>query len=136
MHTVDNYYHLVRHSVVKYVSNYMRRLLDIGCGARCAVSDLNWVRGLETVIGVEYVQQVAAEAALCLDCVHTSDIEQIELSYPHGRFDCILSADVLEHLCDPWNVPRRLRCCSYVGWCANRLYPGHSSRKGAYQDRV
>ncbi|MCX7930654.1 MAG: class I SAM-dependent methyltransferase [Chlorobi bacterium] len=109
MHAADDYYHLVRYDVVEYVPNYIRRLLDVGCGAGCTADYLKRVRGIETVIGIEYVPHAAAEAAQRLDCVHTGDIEQIELPYPDGYFDCILCADVLEHLRDPWNVLRRLR---------------------------
>ncbi|MCX8051978.1 MAG: class I SAM-dependent methyltransferase [Chlorobi bacterium] len=109
MDTAANYYHLIRHDLVEFVPPRVRRLLDLGCGAGCTAEYLKRTRGIETVVGVEYVPDVAAEAAARLDCVHTGDIEQMELPYPDGYFDCILCADVLEHLRDPWNVLRRLR---------------------------
>lgn len=37
------------------------------------------------------------------------DVETMELAFPPGYFDCILYADVLEQLRDPWALLRRLR---------------------------
>jgi SAM-dependent methyltransferase len=52
---------------------------------------------------------VAAKAAgKVLDRVHLGDIEALDLPYAPGTFNCIVLADILEHLRDPWGVLKRL----------------------------
>lgn len=109
MTTAAPYYHLVRHDVLRHVPPGTKRLLDVGCGAGLTALHAKQSLGVQEAIGVEFVEFAAAEAAKHLDRVHVGDIEQMQLDYPDGYFDCILCADVLEHLRDPWAVLRSLR---------------------------
>ena len=61
------------------------------------------------MVGIELNEKMAAIAAEKLDQVITGDIEKIDLNdyfYP-SYFDCIIFADILEHLKDPWSVLRK-----------------------------
>ncbi len=56
------------------------------------------------MVGVEYVAEQAAQAARVLDVVHVGDVQTLELPYAPGSFDCLVYADVLEHIIDPWSL--------------------------------
>lgn len=103
------YYHLVRTDVVRHVPPATRRLLDIGCGAGLTAQYAKDALGVEEAVGIEYVPAIAQQAAERLDRVFCGDVETMELDFPAGYFDCILCADVLEHLRDPWALLQRLR---------------------------
>jgi SAM-dependent methyltransferase len=53
-------------------------------------------------VGIEREPAYAAEAATRCDRVVTGDVEDIPSDL--GRFDCVVAADVLEHLVDPWSA--------------------------------
>ncbi|MBS1913526.1 MAG: class I SAM-dependent methyltransferase [Bacteroidetes bacterium] len=105
-----SYYALVRYDVIGMIPRGVRRMLDIGCsnGATSAVAKEQL--GIEETVGVEPFASSAALAAGHMDRVINADIEVLEdLGFPEGYFDCIICADVLEHLRDPWAVLRFLR---------------------------
>jgi SAM-dependent methyltransferase len=85
-----------------------RRVLDLGCAAGAVGAALKARGGVE-VVGVEADRAYAEEARTRLDQVIETDVEQLAGS-PEleslGRFDCLVAADVLEHLCDPWSALR------------------------------
>lgn len=61
------------------------------------------------MVGVEINHAYASDAQARLDRVVVSDIESF-LRGPapaEAPFDCLIAADVLEHLVDPWDVLRR-----------------------------
>jgi SAM-dependent methyltransferase len=62
------------------------------------------------VVGVELDPDYARDAGERLDHVITGDIEEL-FAGPElpavGEFDCLIAADVLEHMRDPWGVLRR-----------------------------
>jgi 2-polyprenyl-3-methyl-5-hydroxy-6-metoxy-1,4-benzoquinol methylase len=70
-----------------------------------------------TVVGVEPSCEHAAEAAMRLDRVFALDVEAFlrEPAPPEAPFDCLIAADVLEHLVDPWTV---------LAGCVDLLEPG------------
>ncbi len=109
MSEAGGYYHLVRHDVLQYIPATTQRLLDIGCGAGLSAKYAKDAHGIEEALGIEYVPAIAQQAAERLDRVFCGDVETMDLDFPHGYFDCILCADVLEHLRDPWALLRRLR---------------------------
>jgi 2-polyprenyl-3-methyl-5-hydroxy-6-metoxy-1,4-benzoquinol methylase len=59
------------------------------------------------VVGVEVNQTYAAAARERLDHVVEENLEELfspDRSSDLGRFDCLIAADVLEHLVDPWTL--------------------------------
>jgi 2-polyprenyl-3-methyl-5-hydroxy-6-metoxy-1,4-benzoquinol methylase len=81
-----------------------RRILDLGCSSGSLGAALKRRQDAE-VIGVELDPFYAAEAAGRLDRVLAADLEQFAFDPAElGSFDCLIAADVLEHLRDPWAV--------------------------------
>jgi methionine biosynthesis protein MetW len=94
-------YESVRGEIVDLVPAGARRVLDLGCSTGRLAAALK-ERGEVEVVGIEREPAYAAEAAARCDRVVTGDVEDV----PHdlGRFDCLVAADVLEHLVDPWST--------------------------------
>jgi predicted TPR repeat methyltransferase len=95
-----------RPEVAALVPPGARRILDLGCSSGALGASLR-ARGAE-VVGVEAEPSYAAEAAERLDRVVLADLSELAarptLEAELGRFDCLIAADVLEHLVDPWSV--------------------------------
>jgi predicted TPR repeat methyltransferase len=93
------------------------RILDVGCSTGMLGEALK-ARG-SSVVGIEFDPDLAATARTLLDRVVVGDVEAMAAAGtdPGGPFDCIVCADVLEHLRDPWSVTR---------WAAGLLAPGGS----------
>jgi SAM-dependent methyltransferase len=79
-----------------------RRVLDLGCSTGALGAGLR-ARGAE-VVGIERDPGFAREAERRLDRVVVGDVADLPADI--GRFDCIVAADVLEHLADPWSALR------------------------------
>lgn len=97
-----------RNDIIKLIPNKVRRVLDIGCSIGELGKNLKGKRRVE-VVGIELNEKMAATAVEKLDQVIPGDIAKIDLNdyfYP-GYFDCIIFADILEHLKDPWSVLRK-----------------------------
>ena len=107
LHSFVGYDACARPEVQALIPHDARTVLDVGCGAGALGAALKR-RGASQVVGVEANPQAAAVAMGILDRVHIGDIEVLDLPYGAGTFDCIVLADVLEHLRDPWGVLRRL----------------------------
>jgi predicted TPR repeat methyltransferase len=97
-------YETPRPEVQALVPLSARRILDLGCSSG-ALGEALKRRQAATVVGVELVAEYAVEAARRLDRVVTSDIDGFLTGPPpeEAPFDCLIAADVLEHLVDPWD---------------------------------
>lgn len=106
-----------RHEVAAVIPTGARRILDVGCSSGALGASLR-ARGAE-VLGIELDPALAAAARDRLDRVVEADIEVLarEGGLAGEVFDCVVFADVLEHLRDPWSV---------VAWGADRTAPGGS----------
>jgi methionine biosynthesis protein MetW len=85
-----------------------RRVLDLGCSSGVLGAALKERQGAE-VVGIELDPAYARDAAARLDRVLEMDLERVvpeELGLE--GFDCLIAADVLEHLRDPWTALRTL----------------------------
>lgn len=104
----NSYYEGVREDIVEMVDSHTPRVLDIGCAFGINGEKLKQ-KGVKEVIGVEIDPKAYEEAQNRLDKVFFGNVEKIDLPFENGYFDCIIYADVLEHLIDPWSVLKKHR---------------------------
>lgn len=97
------YYLHARPEVLELVPRTACKVLDVGCGAGGLSANLKARQSVE-VHGVELVEKAAEHALNHMDRVWNSTIEEALPKLPDGYYDCIVIADVLEHLLDPWTV--------------------------------
>lgn len=102
------YYLHARPEVLDLVPLTARKLLDVGCGAGGLSANLKARQTVE-VHGVELVEKAADHARKYIDQVWNSTIEEALPNLPDKYYDCIVIADVLEHLLDPWTVLAELK---------------------------
>jgi glycosyltransferase involved in cell wall biosynthesis/predicted SAM-dependent methyltransferase len=104
----DYYYQHVRREIFPHIPRKTRRLLDVGCGQGAFASTLKRERALEHVAGIEIVQEAFERASQVLDEAYNADIERVALPFEPASFDCIVCADVIEHLVDPRTALEKL----------------------------
>jgi len=85
-----------------------RKVLDLGCGTGLLGKGL-LSRGSEEVVGVDIDNSACEEARRNLTKVICGNIEEIELPFEKGSFDCIIFADILEYLKDPLSALKRMK---------------------------
>ena len=99
-----------RSNIVKRVPSGSRRVLDVGCATGATGERLKELTPGLQVVGVELDPEMAKVARTRLDEVLVGDVGEIlESGALEGqRFDCIILADLLEHVVDPWELLRTL----------------------------
>ena len=104
------YYDTPRREVLPWLPQKVARMLDVGCGAGATTAAVREARAVEWAGGIEYVDEVAAQAEARLDRVWRGDaaLAPLEAEIPAGSLDLVLCLDVLEHMSDPWTMVRRL----------------------------
>ncbi len=105
MRTFSRYsaYTGLRPEIFSRIRSDRRTVLDVGC-SNGVLGEAVKRRQNAQVTGVEYDEQLAAEARARLDRVVTGDLNELDgiLDQLDGPYDCMVFADVLEHLQDPW----------------------------------
>jgi 2-polyprenyl-3-methyl-5-hydroxy-6-metoxy-1,4-benzoquinol methylase len=106
-----------RDEVTVLIPSSARRVLDVGCSTGEMGVALK-ARG-HHVTGVELDPELATAARPRLDGMVEGDVESLarDGTAIGDPFDCVVFADVLEHLRDPWTVVR---------WGAAQVAPGGS----------
>lgn len=99
----DAAYTTPRPDVFEMVPPAARHILDVGCSNGALGLSLREAQPGRSVCGIEFDTRFAHEAAKHLDYVLNADLNLLNWSEAlTGRsFDCIIFADVLEHLVDP-----------------------------------
>jgi 2-polyprenyl-3-methyl-5-hydroxy-6-metoxy-1,4-benzoquinol methylase len=104
--TADDYFSGHRSDVAELVPGECSRVLDVGCGFGGLGRSLR-ARGVAQVYGVELNPDAAEHLAGIYADFWIGDVEQVRFPADMAPFDCIVFADVLEHLHDPWGAMAR-----------------------------
>ncbi len=101
-----------RPEILNLIPPHAKRVLDVGCSTGHLAKILKEERGGEVnVVGIEVDAALAEQASQHVDKLIKEDMDTFcwERHFPADAFDCIVFADVLEHLRDPWSVVQRCR---------------------------
>ncbi|MBL7197108.1 MAG: class I SAM-dependent methyltransferase [Candidatus Omnitrophica bacterium] len=96
-----------RDEFLALVSADATKVLDVGCGDGNLGAKLR-EKGKE-VVGIERDEKLCNLARGRLNQVFLADIEELKLPYLKGYFDCIIYADILEHLINPLLILRNYK---------------------------
>jgi O-antigen biosynthesis protein len=102
-HLTKSCYTAERREILPMIPPSATRILDVGCARGYLGRTIKEMRSAE-IVGIEINPDQAQEARLFLDRVYSEDIETFLPPYPNEYFDCLIMADILEHLVDPWRV--------------------------------
>ncbi len=113
---LPNYYKHLRSEIFNSVPENSLNILDVGCGAGVLGKALKTKNNNRYIVGIELNQEAVYFAKQNLDEVYQFDVEKVNLTFESGFFDCIIFADILEHLVDPWQTLRNyLKLLKYEG---------------------
>ncbi len=101
---IEDYYTHERPEVSIGVPDHAKRILDVGCSAGRLGAVLKQRVLDRVVVGIELDTDACEEAGNVLDEVYCVDVESDDLPLPLSSFDCLILADILEHLRDPWSA--------------------------------
>ena len=95
-----------RPDVARLVPDRCTKILDIGCATGALGRHLKQNRTGLRVSGIELDREMADVAREHLDEVFEGDVCDLLAGHTLGaaRFDCVILADVLEHIVDPWSL--------------------------------
>lgn len=99
----DQSYTTARSDIVEMVPLDARAILDVGCSNGALGRGLKERQPGAIVCGIEYDKAFASEASKQLDFVVNADLNTMDWRAALGdrKFDCLIFADVLEHLLRP-----------------------------------
>lgn len=102
-HLRDDAYTSVRHDVIGLIPESARVILDLGCSNGALGGFLKAHSSHRRVFGIEYDARFVEAAGAVLDGVVQADLNRLDWGsiLPGVSFDCVIMADVLEHLVDP-----------------------------------
>ncbi|MFN3919409.1 MAG: methyltransferase domain-containing protein [Methylohalobius sp.] len=98
-----SYYSNPRPEILDLIPLSAKRILDVGCGAGNLGAGIK-ARQEAEVHGIEPFSPVVSYATAHLDKVWNTTVEEAIPELQDEYYDCIILADVLEHLLDPWKV--------------------------------
>lgn len=103
----SGYFEQTRPDVVGLVPATAMSILDVGCGAGAVGAQLRTAG--RRITGLEFDEVSAATAGQRLDAAFRMNLNDLDALREFARahevaFDCVIAADVLEHLVDPWSV--------------------------------
>lgn len=110
------YFAGARHDILAQLSTgSASHILELGCGEGATGAAALAAGKAGHYCGIELMPVVAETARTRLSEVVTGNIENIDLTPLHGRFDALIMSEVIEHLVDPWGSVARLLCCLRPG---------------------
>ncbi len=104
----SDYFRQERRDVEAVIPGDVMKILDVGCGEGLLGKRL-LEKGAGEVVGIEIAPEICGIARGNLTNVICGNIEDMALPFEEGYFDCIIFADVLEHMKEPLSLLKRLR---------------------------
>lgn len=105
-----HYYVEERRDLINLIPKDSKNILDVGCGQGFLGKALKKAKKHITIWGIEIDPENSKIAAKNLDYCYVGDVEEINLrNFNLPIFDCLIFADILEHLKDPWKVLKKFR---------------------------
>ncbi len=101
----ESYYQSSRPELVDLVPISAERVLELGCGEGRTGAAIRQ-RQRAFVTGIELEPDIAGIATTSLNDVRQADLDSFDFPWEEASFDCIIAADIVEHLRDPWRVLR------------------------------
>lgn len=102
-------YTSARPDIIAKVPQSALHILDVGCSNGTLGAALRAMMPNRVVEGVEFDETFCEEALDRLDRVIQGDLNQFDWQthFSGPVFDCMIFADILEHLIDPWQALRQ-----------------------------
>lgn len=97
------YHDLLRPEILERVPLTASKILDLGCGTGTLGRELK-KRQKCSVYGIELNKEACEVARAVLDKVWQDNINRFDPTLVEDKYDCIIFADILEHLIDPWKA--------------------------------
>ena len=97
------YFRFARPEILELIPKDAKKVLDLGCGAGILGKTLKERQDC-FVHGIEINKAAAHAASEHLDKVSHDNLNRFDPAYLKEKYDCIIFADILEHLISPWKV--------------------------------
>lgn len=97
------YHDLLRREILELIPATVKRVLDLGCGTGRLGKALK-ERQECFIVGIELNKEAAEIARKNLDGVWIDNLNRYDPSFSKVKYDCLIFADILEHLISPWTV--------------------------------
>lgn len=96
----------VRSDILDVIPESINSLLDVGCSIGTLGAEVIAANPQAKVYGIELDREMARLAEKKLHKVYVANMDEFSLAeeFSPDAFDCVVLADVLEHLKDPWKV--------------------------------
>ena len=91
--------------MLNHIPHNVTKVLDVGCGTGALGLSIKSKLGTHIeVVGIELDNKAGNIAKNKIDNVIIGNVENIDIPYDDNYFDCIIYADILEHLINPWEL--------------------------------
>ncbi len=100
------YHDLKRPEILELIPGTAKSILDLGCG-NGSLAKLVKERQSCHVTGIELNKPAAAIAKSILDTCICDNLNRYDPRLTNKKYDCIILADILEHLISPWAVLKK-----------------------------
>lgn len=112
-------YTTARPDILALIPHTALNVLDLGCSNGALARSIKHANPLCKVTGIEMDANFVQEAAQHLDHVVQGNLNTLDwrVTLGEARFDCVIFADVLEHLVDPWQCLEQARHFLVAGGC-------------------
>ena len=100
------YHDIVRPEILDLIPTTAKNILDLGCGTGALGKALKQRQACR-VDGIELNTGAAEIAKTNLDNVFVDNLNRFDPAFLKQEYDCIILADILEHLISPWAVIKK-----------------------------